>query len=185
MSKEEKIEGAGKKKSLFDICNELQDLERVIFADDQGCDDNEEWEVLAEKLAKATSDFEEKIDSYAGFIRALNDRCTARYRESIRLRDLGKRDQYLVSKLENALKYAFEKRGIKQVETVKNKVSLQNVGGIIPLDVHCDLDINQMSERFVKVTKSINKAAIREALEKGEEVTGCKLLERGQSIRIK
>ena len=57
-------------------------------------------------------------------------------------------------------------------------------GGVTPLEVD-PLQIGKLPEECKKISVEPDNAEIRKRLESGEQLPGCRLLERGESLRIR
>ena len=74
-----------------------------------------------------------------------------------------------------------KKTGKKYIQTDLHKYSIVNNGGVVPLVV----DEEQVPDAYKKVILETDNQKIRDALEKGEELTFAHLGERGRRLSIK
>ncbi len=87
--------------------------------------------------------------------------------------------------LKDRLKWFFETHNLKTIDTARYRLTLAKNDGKAPLIFDESVPVNQLPERFQKVSIDANTAAIREALECGEHLNFAQLGERGTSLRIK
>jgi len=154
-------------KSLYNINNEyLELISQVEQA--EGVLTPE----LEEALTINKSELEVKSIAYVEVIKqreSLNERIDA---EIKRLQSLKKSNDTLVSRLKNNLLNAVSlfgnyEAGFLKLSTRKSK------------SVVVDYDVNDLPKQYkvVKVTETPDKTAIKKAIESGEEVYGCRLVE--------
>jgi hypothetical protein len=127
---------------------------------------------LEEELIIKKSELEVKSIAYAEVIKqreSFNDRIDE---ELKRLQALKKQNDTLVSKLKSNLLQAVSifgnyEAGFLKFSTRKSK------------QVVIDYDVNDLPKQYktVKVTETADKVAIKKAIENGQEVYGCRLVE--------
>lgn len=127
---------------------------------------------LEQALTINKSELEVKSIAYVEIIKqreSLNDRID---NEIKRLQALKKSNDTLVSKLKNNLLNAVNifgnyEAGFIKLSTRKSK------------QVVVDYDVNDLPKQYkiVKVTETADKVAIKKAIESGEEVEGCRIVE--------
>lgn len=127
---------------------------------------------LEEELIIKKSELEVKSIAYVEVIKqreSFNDRIDE---EIKRLQALKKSNDTLVSKLKNNLLNAVNifgnyEAGFIKLSTRKSK------------QVVVDCDVNDLHKSFktIKVTETADKVAIKKAIESGEEVEGCRIVE--------
>ena len=125
---------------------------------------------------------DKKIDGYCAIIRELELRSDARHEEAARLAKLASGEANIAKRLRDRLKLFFELTGLQRVDTQRFRVSLAGNGGVRP--VHIDCDAGALPEAFRKVECRADLPAIRDALLTGATIPGCRLDERGKSLRI-
>ncbi|MGA1712646.1 MAG: siphovirus Gp157 family protein [bacterium] len=167
------------KKSLFDIAEDVRLLEESLFADP------DQEEVIKEFLADANEELERKLDGYAELIAEVKARITARKERAKEIQALVKSDEALVERLTKTLQWFFETNELKKVETDRHRISLAKNGGKVPVVFAESFDVAELPEAFVVTKLEVNKEAVREALESGQELNFATLGDRGQSIRVK
>lgn len=173
-----------RKPSLLDISDDLLALESLLAeVADNGGDITEAESTLEKWFAEIEADRDTKVDNYAALIRELELRADMRDEEVRRLTARRNIDRANASRLKARLQMFFEEHNLSKLETRRFKVSLVNNGGKIPVVVECSP--SALPPSLQRVTIDADKDAIREAIEKGDTIDGCRLGERGRSIRIK
>lgn len=123
---------------------------------------------------------EDKADSYAFIIGGINADIAAIKNEEQRLakrrRVLDKR----IDTLKGILEAAMRVTGRLKFKTPLHSFGIQKNGGKAPLDVY-----GEVPDDFIKITKTADTDAIREALESGQELSFACLQPRGESLRIR
>jgi len=87
--------------------------------------------------------------------------------------------------LKDRLKWFFETHSIRTVETARYRLSLARNGGKAPLILKDGVLPTELPNHFQRVSIDPDTTAIREALERGEQLDFAQLGDRGTSIRIK
>ena len=126
-----------------------------------------------------------KVDAYAGIIRELEAMSATRKAEAKRMADLAKADENRAKWLKDRLLLALDVMGETRIDGDRHRVSIAKNGGKAPLLVPDDVAL--LPDAYVRTTvkRDADKEAIREALENGTDIPGCRLGERGRSIRIR
>jgi ferritin len=141
-------------------------------------------EILAE--AKATEkDFADKVDNIASLIQSRKRWMQVRKEESDRLNQLIRKDDNTINWLSDYLMEHLEKQGVRKLRTKKFNLTIANNGGKLPVVIDSKIDPKDLPRKYINVSYSPNKNAIREALEKGEELNFAYFGERGKSLIIK
>jgi hypothetical protein len=109
-------------------------------------------------------------------------RAESRGKEASRIRALAAADDALATRLKEGLKAAMEQTGKLKIEGLRFKLSVAGVGGKQSLEID---DPSALDPAFQRVVREPDKDAIRSALDSGIEITGCRLLPRGTSLRIR
>jgi hypothetical protein len=112
-------------------------------------------------------------------------RAEARKAEAKRLLDLASIEESRAKLLKDRLKWFFETHSIRTLETARYRLSLARNGGKAPLILKDGVSPTELPEHFQKLSIDPDTTAIREALERGEQLDFAVLDERGTSIRIK
>lgn len=171
------------KRTLYDITDDLRAFDDLLEQADGDVSDPAVLEAIEKWMTELDIDLTNKVDGYAAYINDMLAKAQARKDEADRLRARAKANEATARRLKERLMWAMQERGMKKIDTPRFTVSWQKAGGKVGLDVQVPGD--QLPPRFQKVVIEPDNAAIREALDAGEEVDGCSLMERGTSLRIR
>jgi len=166
------------KESLFTIGEHFYALESLIIENEGEIDETiDQW--LDEYQAKES----EKIDAYCYIINKYADIAS----EAKRLADRAARYNKTVANLKERLKYYLETRGQEKMETSRFTVKVTANGGPLPIALTPGLEVEDLPEDFIKVTKEPDMNKIREALILGnrEIYPMAMFMPRGTHLRIK
>lgn len=122
-----------------------------------------------------------KLDAYVAAIRAHELRASVRREERDRLDKLVKADENVSARLKERLKWFLETTGEKRIDTARYKIALRVNGGKAPLEID---EGAALPPQYIVMEPRPNKEAIREALAAGEHIDGCRMLPRGNHVRI-
>jgi len=174
-------------RSLFEISDDLLALEEMLALAGGEITEDEAGAALQDWFDTLGAERDTKIDNYAALIRELDARADAREVEAKRLMALAGSDANNVKRLKERLKLFFELHEIKKLDTPRFRISVQANGGKSPLVVPEMWEAlpSTAPEAFHRRVIELDKQAIREALEAGEEINGCAISERGNHLRIK
>jgi hypothetical protein len=167
--------------SILDLASGAKILE--FWMEKESAELGELDPILDELLQELEGKIEDKVESYCRIIRELELTAKARSEEAARIKDLADRDSGTVKQMKNRLQYFFGLQGVKKMETKTFKLGICTNGGHQPLEVTTPPE--ELPKEFQKVTISANTETIREALTMGTSLPGCKLLPRGEHLRIK
>jgi hypothetical protein len=129
------------------------------------------------EVAEAT-----KLEGYCRLIRILELRAAARKEEAERIAKLVRVDENKARSLKDRLKLYLEVAGKKWIDTATYRITLVANGGKAPLEI--PPNAAELPEQVQRISVSADVDAIREALECGDAVFGCRLLDRGKHVRI-
>jgi len=173
--------------TLFKIADEIRALHDLLTELDGDVSDAQVEETVDQWLAQIGEQVEEKVDAYCVLIHEFEARANARHEESARIAKLGNADTGNAGRLKDRLKQFMEATGRLKIETPAFKLAIQKNGGVLPLIVPEDWEIEpaRAPEAFQRRVIQLDKQAIREALRNDEMVNGCALAERGTHLRIR
>ena len=169
--------------TLYDISDDLLALEAILIEAGGDVSDPEADQAVDQWLAELGSARNEKIDAYCALYREFETRAKAREAEAARLLKLAEQDGNAASRLRSRLLYFFELHRISKLETDRFRLTVANNGGALPLFVDCEPEA--LPDGYQKIRIEADKAAIREALEEGEELSFAHFGERGRHLRIR
>lgn len=173
--------------SLYQITAEMQAVqdafERCCGIGDDSCDP-EGAIAMREHIDALAQAFDAKAESYAALVRNAESRAEARKAEATRILALSAADARLAARLRQALMEAMRATGRTSVQTPLFALSVRQNGGKLPVVVE---DEERIPERFQIPTFGVklDRDALREALESGEEIPGAALGERGTRLDLR
>lgn len=171
--------------TLYSITDDIKALD-ALLAEVGGDVTDEQADAAIEAWLNELGDARDrKLDGYAALIRTIEAREKVKRDEAARLTREAGYESNAVDRLKRRLGDVFRHMGWKSVKTDRFTVTLAGHGGQLPVVVEEPVDMTAIPDRFKKVTVSLNMAAIREALDAGEQLPFASFGERGSSIRIK
>lgn len=166
------------KRTLWNITDDL--LEKLNVIEEAG---GEIDPAIMDALRDNEQEMDQKLDNYCSLIESLSARAEARKEQAKRIAALVKSDENKAKRLKTNLLIWLGEMNLKGHETPNYKINKQDNGGLIPLIV--DIEPHLLADEYRSVTYSPNQTAIRADIERGKEVPGCRLGERGEQVRIK
>ncbi len=137
--------------------------------DAQGCE-----KAIDKWIDDARGDLEKKLDNYAALIKAFEAKSKARKEEANRLLHMAKVDANAAQRMKDRLTHFFTVHDIKKMETPRYKLSMRaGKPGLL-----VGRDVEELDERFQKVTVAPDKKAITQAIQSGEEIAGCCMVQK-------
>ncbi len=188
---------------IEDSLNQLVELREAAEAEG----DSEALKVIDEQIASYLTKEAAKVNSYCGLIRRREDDSAAIREEILRLEALEKAADADVARLKANALAVMQRFGVTKLETPTNKLRVQKNGGKQALEA-----TGEVPSRFIVATVTLpletwraivrtlsvsggfpmlqsvkesgapDNKLIREALERGEKVSGARLLERGHHL---
>lgn len=118
---------------------------------------------------------EEKQKNVIMFVHHLSGDQEAIEKEIERLENMRKQTENAKNGLLNYLKYSMELDGVTELDFVTFKARIKKN----PPKLELDKDCTAIPDKFWKITstQTLDKKAVKEAIENGEEVPGCKLVQ--------
>lgn len=172
--------------SLFEIGSDLQALDDLLDENGGDITDPAVEAAVSEWFAKASEDEAEKLEAYVGLIRQLSAEVATAKAEADLFRGKAKAREGRIDFLKRRLREHLERTGRTKATTAAGRtLSIQSNGGAVPVRLAFAIDLADVPERFVKVTKAIDVDAVRKALEIGEVLPFASLGERETHLRIK
>lgn len=160
---------------------ELTD-EYLRFLDEVDADD----EAFIDTLESIEGEIEDKADNYAKLIKEFEAEAEKFDKESKRLADKRDAIKNKVSRMKRSLEQAMIVTGKTKFKTELFSFGIQKntPSVVLSFDDKDTAEIDKLPDRFVKVTKTVNKTAIKDAINAGEDI-GFAHLEQSESIRIR
>jgi Siphovirus Gp157 len=182
--------------SLYQIEFELAELLSVRDqAEAEG--DSEALVAIDAQIAAYKIAEPRKADSYIAVMFRASAKIDACDAELDRIKAIRKREQDLLDRMKANALAAMQNHGVKEIRGSLHSMRVQNNGGLLPLEISAwpkdssgrfapqPYDgTGALPASFMKLLAVPNTEAIREALKRGEEVPGAKLLERGSHLRV-
>ena len=168
--------------NLLEIGQDVNALAELIDGLEGGEMTPETEAALESFFAEIGEARDRKLDGYCALIRTWILRAAARREETERLAMLVQSEENKAKILKERLKMFLEMTGTKRIDTARYRITLCGNGGKLPLDY--PEDPTQLPETFQRIEIKADTETIRNALENGEDVPGCRLLPRGSHVRI-
>lgn len=142
-----------------------------------------EEDVLRDTMEGIGGALEDKAEGYAKIIRMLEGDAAACDAESKRLRNKKQTIENNIKRMKAALQYAMEVTGKTKFKTALFSFGIQKNPASVVMD---EQYIENVPERFlIRKDPEINRKAIKEAINSGEDLTGLAHLEQTESLRIR
>ena len=157
--------------TLYDIKAEILRLYKMP--------EDEEEQVFIDTLEAVTGELEEKAEGYGTVLRHLKKDAEFYKEEADRLIERAKRIEKRVEIIENTLKQTLIDLDMKKLSTKHFEFTVKtNPPKVDYLFPEKEL-INEIDPKFIteKVTKSISKTLVKEAIEAGEDVSFARLIQ--------
>ena len=166
---------------LYDIENGIIELLERGFNDACVNEDGEiDFELAQQFLEELEGEREEKIESIALYIKELYHEADAIAQEELKLKKRRQAKEKKAERLEEYLKSSLLGFGSKKFETPRVVLSFRSSKSVVITD-ESKLDKKYMK---AKVVVTVDKTAIKDALDKGEVVEGAAIEEK-QNLQIK
>ena len=165
--------------NIYNLTTEMQTLyDRLIESVDE--ETGEVDLMLANALAVKKEEFEEKALNYTAVIRILNEQSNAAQAEILRITEIKDKIDRTITNMKKTLSAACLSLDIVKIQGLNGSISFrESVQTVID-------DAEQLPKDYLKekITYTPDKAAIKAAIQNGEEVAGAHL-EKVKNIQIK
>ena len=163
--------------TLYELTNDYAEL--LLMAEDPDTDP----QAFADTLEGIEGAIEDKADNYARVIRNLEADAAACDAEAKRLRNKKQTIENNIKRMKSALQYAMQVTGKVKFKTALFSFNIQKNPAAVVVD---EQYIENIPERFlVRKDPEINRKAIKDAINAGEDLEGLAHLEQTESLRIK
>lgn len=171
-------------KTLFEITEDMQELERLLDAhEDEDVQGPESLEKLLEWMTDLTEQRQDKLDAYAWIIREAEARDVACRKVEFEFAGKARRARQRVLSMKLRLMEHMQALNKKTLVTEKFQFAIQANGGLAPVVI---TDEDRIPEDLKNAPPAVpDKTAIRLLLEKGIDVPGASFGSRGVRLRIK
>lgn len=164
---------------LYEIATQYQNIAELL-ADPEFADNQD----ITTALDNIEDDFNNKAVNVVKAINIVEYDINAIDSEIKRLTAMKKARQNRIDEIRNYLKFNMQKTGIYKIECPLFKISYsERTQSAVEIDEKLFMD-NNINEDFVNVKITPNKTAIKDALKRGENVIGAKLVD-SQVLTIK
>jgi hypothetical protein len=172
-----------RKLSLFAIGDELNNVIAAIERAEEEGADPEILAALDEFFAQTITDRDKKLNSYGGLIHYIGALADIAEAEAKRVSALARARRGLEAALKNRLKGFLELNGVTKIATANHVFSVVK-NPQESLVINEDTTPEMVDKEFQVITVDFNNAAIRSAIDRGDEVPFARLV-RGTHLRVK
>lgn len=163
--------------TLYELTDDYLNL--LELAEDPDVDE----QAFKDTLDGIEGALEDKADNYARIMRQLEADAAACDAESKRLKNKSKTINANITRMKQALQYAMQATGKTKFKTALFSFGIQKNPASVVMD---EAYIENIPERFlIRKDPEINKRAIKEAINNGEDLGGLAHLEQTESLRIR
>ena len=163
--------------TLYELTNDYAEL--LLMAEDPDTDP----QAFTDTLEGIEGAIEDKADNYARVIRNLEADAAACDAEAKRLRNKKQTIENNIKRMKSALQYAMQVTGKRKFKTPLFSFNIQKNPAAVVVD---EQYIENIPERFlVRKDPEINRKAIRDAINAGEDIGGIAHLSETYSLRIR
>jgi len=138
-------------------------------------------EALIDTAEGIQAEIEEEADAVAGIIKQMNANADLLMNESERFAERAESYRNKAKQLKNLLYRTMVLVEKPKFKTLQNTYYIKKTPAALELD---EIDVKDLPERFQKVKTEADKAAIKEALTKGEQLPYARL-KQGESLIIR
>ena len=163
--------------TLYELTEDYMNL--LALAEDPDIDE----QAFMDTLDGIGGAIEVKAENYAKIMRQLEADAAACDAESKRLKNKAKTIENNIKRMKQALQFAMQATGKTKFKTALFSFGIQKNPASVVMD---ETYIENIPERFlVRKDPEINRKAIRDAINAGEDIGGIAHLEQTESLRIK
>jgi len=163
------------KLNLYNITEEFNALEEMLIED--GGEITETHDQLAGMVRGLLT---QKTDNFVSFVQKLEDEAELASQHIKRLQAYKKARENAVERLKEYAGFCLDEIGENKIKGTLGEIAIRKPSMIVEV-----LDESLVDAMYLKTKVEINKAAIKEALKSGLEVSGAKMSEGKRSIQFK
>ncbi len=147
----------------------------------------EEQARIIEAYIAADEQFKDKVERYCQLIEAFAARAVYRAEQAKNVQKLAKQDQNISDKLIKRILFVMQVRGEKRIETALYAPHIVGNGGKAPTVIPDAWRTNPRlaPKEFQKEVVELDLLKIRQKLDAGQTVEGCKIGERGVRLALR
>lgn len=158
--------------TLYEISNQFTDL---LYNEDLTVEE------IDEQLQKIQLAIEEKVSDGIAVIQELKGTADVMKSEIDRLTQRKKAIESRIERIKDYYLSELSAMDKKKIVTARGTMTIAKCGGKKPMRID---DENLIPQDFKVIRYEVDKEALRNALEKGEEISGARLEERGTYLKI-
>lgn len=174
-------------KTGLQITSDMLALQDLLDNEDTDFDNPNVQRMICAWAEELEENRNNKADNIVALIQEWRGRAALRRQEGERLLARAAIDERNAKRLKDHLQFLMMTWGLRRMETARYSLSIAANGGKPALDISPELaaypDKLPVEYQLTKIEP--NKEAIRTALLAGTHIAGCRLLERGESLRIR
>ena len=167
--------------NLYQIQNNYQELfeelDQMVLNDDFSPED---LKLLMQQLEINEAELKEKADAYAAVIRRKKSEADFLKSEAKRLNELASAELKKANMLQERITQALQSRGLNKLESAHFRFGFRTSKAVEIISE----EMVPESYQAIKISKSPDKMAIKQAIQSGTEIPGAMLVER-KSLQIK
>lgn len=156
-----------------------QSLELFLSTPDEELEESQKQE-LTEYTGLLEHYVKEDIDDFSQFLILTGKKADALTEEGHRLLEKARILKKRVDSFKSFMLATLAKNGLNRCEGAKYTVSIRNSKKV---EIDPDIEPEDLSINYVRITREFDKRAIRAAIENGEAIDGCRIIE-SPSLRI-
>lgn len=162
---------------IYELTNNFLTIQEMLE------DPERDPEILADTMEAVEGELEYKAENYAKILKNLDGRVEALENEIRRLMSRKKSTEDSIKFLKGEIQLMMERTGKTKFKTDLFSFGIQRNAPSVVIDAE---DVYDIPEDYLKYkAPEINKTAIKEAIQKGENLEGIAHLEQSHSLRIR
>lgn len=163
--------------TIYEITNDYLQLMQMME------DPELDPKTLADTMEGIEGELEDKAESYGKIIKNIEGDIVALKAEKERLTKKIQTEENNLKRLKETLQFSMEATGKSKIKTSLFSFSIRKNAPAVVMD---EPYIENVPERFLKYSDpTINRTAIKEAIQNGEDLEGLAHLEQSKSLTIK
>jgi predicted oxidoreductase len=171
------------KQSIFDIMHNFDAFFELMDELEGDVSDPKICAIVDGFIADLEKDLQNKADSYAYIITEMGAQSAAIGVEMVRLAKLKRTADAKAGRLKDILYLVMNRTSTAKIKTDLHQFTICKNGGLQPIEIVIPAD--QLPQAYQIQVVEADKKLIREALQQGAIIEGCKLQEVGSHLRIK
>ena len=162
--------------TLFELTATLAELNQML--DSEEIDE----QTINDTLEAVKGEIGLKCDNYAFYIKQLEQKATGLRDTAAGIINKAKSIENMIDRMKNAIRSAVEETDGQKIEGSVFKFAMQKNPASVVLD---EQYIENLPEKYLKVTTDVNRSAIKDDIKNGVNLDGIAHLESTYSLRIR